>query len=718
MGAPCRSSRNRSSPAFGLVSLAALFVACHPKPPPPPPPPPAPVVEAPPPPPPPPPKCEALAEACAGQAGTVARIRKSGFGVAIPLGWTYAQQDDATVVTSSNAAFAVTTYEAGADAKAAGANRDAAFDALVKLLDGHRAEAQGDLGSHRRRSRRSVSSRCPLWQTDNVARADKKGPVLVFGAQLPDKSFLLGAGFVSDDDKSDADKAILASIDSIAPAPPAAAAPPNSATSCGITVTALRLQPGHVLAGKYSIRAALGYAGATASYAAVLASGRPVVVKLFSPQLADRTDVLSALQRAASTTNALPADSDRAHPRRRLRSADAFAIHGDRADPVPSLLEAVRAGPLSPADVALVVRGVGLAVDAAHAQRLAHGGLKPQNVFVGPPGGPGPRQVKVIDFGVNVARVALPTDDGRWVAAPWIAPEQMQGGPDGPASDVFSAGLLAFFAATGRPYWRTCQGPVPDLAGWQQEILAARVPPSARAAEMGVALPPGYDAVLGRALAANPAERYGSITELAGALALMPHGGVVAASAPIAAPAQAMDPPVELPPRSRAGLWIGLALGGLVLIGAAIAVAFTLHKSPAATASGGAPSASAPVTVAPSASSLAAVAEAVPDAGVTAPTASDTENEAAAPEAAQLTVVCMPECDTVTIDDDVLDAGLSDPQSLSAGSHTIVVGKATYLSQTRKVTLKAGQKEKASFFLSKPGPAPTKQCGKFLERCP
>jgi hypothetical protein len=78
----------------------------------------------------------------------------------------------------------------------------------------------------------------------------------------------------------------------------------------------------------------------------------------------------------------------------------------------------------------------------------------------------------------------------------------------------------------------------------------------------------------------------------------------------------------------------------------------------------------------------------------------------------------MPDCDTVAIDDDVLDAGLTDPQSLPAGAHTIVVAKATYLSQTRKITLKAGQKEKASFFLSRPGPAPAKQCGKFLERCP
>ena len=58
--------------------------------------------------------------------------------------------------------------------------------------------------------------------------------MLVFGAQLPDKSFLLGAGFVAADDSTDADKAILAAIDSIASmpaeAPAATPAPPTSAT--------------------------------------------------------------------------------------------------------------------------------------------------------------------------------------------------------------------------------------------------------------------------------------------------------------------------------------------------------------------------------------------------------------------------------------------------------------------------------------------------------
>ncbi len=208
--------------ASGL--LVTLAIACHPKPPPPPPEP-APVAEAPPPPPPPPPpKCEAMSEACTGQAGTIARIRKSGFGIAVPQGWTYAQQDDATLVTTDSAEFAATTYDAGADTKTTNANRDAAFDALVKLLAVTPPKHKVAWG-HAAKKSKVGALEMSLWQADDVIRTDKKGSVLVFGAPLPDKSLLLGVGFVSNDDKTDADKAILAAIDSIAPS---AAAPAES----------------------------------------------------------------------------------------------------------------------------------------------------------------------------------------------------------------------------------------------------------------------------------------------------------------------------------------------------------------------------------------------------------------------------------------------------------------------------------------------------------
>ncbi|HEY8039267.1 MAG TPA: hypothetical protein VIF15_05710 [Polyangiaceae bacterium] len=213
---------------IAFLGAASLCVACHHKPPPapPPPPPPPPVVAPPPPPPPAPPKCEALTESCTGQNGTLARIRKSGFSIVVPNGWTYAQQDDATIATENSAIFAVTTYEA-ADPKAADAAREASFEALLKLL-GVTPPKHKVTWTHPMKKSKVGALEVALWQTDDVAYADKKGAMLVFGTQLPDKSWLLGGGFVPADDTTDSDKAILNAIQSIAPSPGPTPAPATS----------------------------------------------------------------------------------------------------------------------------------------------------------------------------------------------------------------------------------------------------------------------------------------------------------------------------------------------------------------------------------------------------------------------------------------------------------------------------------------------------------
>jgi eukaryotic-like serine/threonine-protein kinase len=225
-------------------------------------------------------------------------------------------------------------------------------------------------------------------------------------------------------------------------------------------VTAPHLAPGQLVADRYSIRAMLGYGGATATYAAVLPPGREVVIKVLSLQLAQRGDVLGVLQQVAALTNGL-ADCTAAVLESGFDTQTGTPFMVTDQVPLPSLAQALQHGPFSNADVVLLLRGIARPVDAAHAQRLVHGALKPNNVFVGPAP---QRAVRVVDFGVAVARAALRTNEGFSVAAPWMAPEQMQGTPGGPPADVFSAALVAFFAATGRSYWRSCQGAAPNLA--------------------------------------------------------------------------------------------------------------------------------------------------------------------------------------------------------------------------------------------------------------
>ena len=108
-----------------------------------------------------------------------------------------------------------------------------------------------------------------------------------------------------------------------------------------------------------------------------------------------------------------------------------------------------------------------------------------------------------------------------------------------------------------------------------------------------------------------------------------------------------------------------------------------------------------------------------------APQAQGPDGGSASAAVAEITVVCVPDCDSVKIDDKVLDttdAGIVPPQPIevAVGPHTIAAGRATFVAQTKKVTVKAGQKAKETFYLSKPGAAVVapRPCGKFLERCP
>ncbi|WP_437642466.1 serine/threonine protein kinase [Sorangium sp. So ce854] len=324
-------------------------------------------------------------------------------------------------------------------------------------------------------------------------------------------------------------------------------------------MTAPNLAPGSVVAGRFSVRALLGYGGATATFRAATAQARDVALKLYSPVIGQRPDAMQHLQRYVAETNRLP-------PELAAHILEAGYDQGTAAPftvtdmiHVPSLAELARRRPMGFEEVGSMLRSLAAVLDAAHAREVPHLGLKPTNLFIDPSA---PGNVKVADFGPSLARTLLPTPEGYVLSAPWLAPEQVQpGAPAGAAADIFSASLVAFFALTGRSYWRSCQGQV-DVPGWQRELMGPRVPASARAAELGVPLSPVLDAAFARALAHDPRERFRSASELAAmlsgfsaaaievgsTLALSPSASeaVVAAPPPHAAPpmgAPALQPP-------------------------------------------------------------------------------------------------------------------------------------------------------------------------------
>jgi tetratricopeptide (TPR) repeat protein/tRNA A-37 threonylcarbamoyl transferase component Bud32 len=143
------------------------------------------------------------------------------------------------------------------------------------------------------------------------------------------------------------------------------------------------------------------------------------------------------------------------------------------------------------------------AVDYAHAQGVIHRDLKPSNIMLDASGA-----VKVMDFGIArqaaeaMSRVAMTnTVVG---TPPYMAPEQEQGAVC-KESDVYALGICLYELLSGElPF--SGSG-----AGMLMAKMEGRFVP--------LSVPPGIDAVMAKALAPKPAERYRMAGELADALA-------------------------------------------------------------------------------------------------------------------------------------------------------------------------------------------------------
>jgi serine/threonine-protein kinase len=147
------------------------------------------------------------------------------------------------------------------------------------------------------------------------------------------------------------------------------------------------------------------------------------------------------------------------------------------------------------------------AVASAHRNLVIHRDLKPSNVMVD-----GDGRVRLLDFGI--ARLDLGDAEAtatRWRALTpdYAAPEQLRGEPPSTAIDIHGLGALAYRLLAGRPPRR----PDPDQAVTLPSLAAAGQPDGA--ADHRQALRGDLDRVLMKALAAEPAQRYGTVEALA-----------------------------------------------------------------------------------------------------------------------------------------------------------------------------------------------------------
>ncbi|HVB27531.1 MAG TPA: Stk1 family PASTA domain-containing Ser/Thr kinase, partial [Mycobacteriales bacterium] len=318
-----------------------------------------------------------------------------------------------------------------------------------------------------------------------------------------------------------------------------------------------------VLGGRYELGEMLGHGGmAEVHRGRDIRLGRAVAIKLLRPELARDPSFQGRFRREAQSAAALN------HPA--VVAVYDTGEDGEDQTLVPYIvMEYVEGrtlrevlheeGRLLPQRALEVTAEICRALDYSHRNGIVHRDVKPGNVMLTPAG-----NVKVMDFGIARALTASSVTMTQTAAvigtAQYLSPEQARGEAVDARSDVYSTGCLLYELLTGRPPF-VADSPV---AVAYQHVREDPVPPS----RLDPDIPATVDAIVLKAMAKNPANRYQTAEEMRADIERAIGGRPVQATPVLAAettvlPAAATSVPLRpAGPRRgrRAAAYIALAL--------------------------------------------------------------------------------------------------------------------------------------------------------------
>jgi eukaryotic-like serine/threonine-protein kinase len=280
---------------------------------------------------------------------------------------------------------------------------------------------------------------------------------------------------------------------------------------------ARQFAPGTVLGGKFRVVRMLGEGGMGAVYEIVHElTHHHRALKLLHPSVANTPGVLERFLREASAAGRIGNPHIvETFDAGQLETGEPYIVMEMlQGEPLANALE--RRNRIPTGELAEIMRQVAATIEAAHHAGIVHRDLKPDNVFLlqidGRP------FVKILDFGISKFAPGIASDgmaqtrEGSMLGTPYyMAPEQLHGLKDVDARvDVWAMGVILYECASGqRPFtadsmvqlgMRICEGKPTPLLDLQPD------------------LPPGFVAVLERAMEPEREKRFQTASELQHAL--------------------------------------------------------------------------------------------------------------------------------------------------------------------------------------------------------
>ena len=264
----------------------------------------------------------------------------------------------------------------------------------------------------------------------------------------------------------------------------------------------------HLIDQRYELRTFLGSGGMADVYLAgdeVL--GREVALKLLKYRYAEDEEFVERFRREAKSAAGLNSPFIVPIFDRGETDDGAYYITMEYL-PGGTLKERITAtGALRPQVAAELALQVAKALKTAHVRGVVHRDIKPRNILLADPD-----HAKVADFGIARAVEATTISHTGDIlgSAKYMSPEQAAGEQVGPASDLYSFGVVLYEMLTGRvPFEVETPADVP---------IRHAVAPLRRPKEVNPEVPEELDAITMRLLATRPEDRYGSADELIGEL--------------------------------------------------------------------------------------------------------------------------------------------------------------------------------------------------------